>query len=61
MDEPLTYWMEYESKWSYRIIEIPGREVEAFTRLHPEAHRLTGDSETYAKEKLNERFTNQQT
>ena len=54
MDEPLTYWMEYESKWSYRIIEIPGREVEAFTRLHPEAHRLTGDSETYAKEKLNE-------
>jgi hypothetical protein len=55
MDEELTYWMEYESKWSYRIIEMPGREVEAFTRQHPTAIKLTGDSEQLAKDKLNER------
>lgn len=54
MDEELTYWMEYESKWSYMIIEVPLESADTFARLHPEAHRLTGDSETYAKDKLNE-------
>jgi hypothetical protein len=54
MDEPLTYWMEYTGKWSYRIVEVPSGEVEAFTRQHQEAHRLSGDGEQLAKDKLNE-------
>ena len=61
MDEKLTYWMEYTGKWSYRIIEVPGEDAEVFARQHQEAHRLSGDGEQLAKEKLNERFTNQQT
>ena len=54
MDETLTYWMEYTGKWSYRIVEVPSGEVEAFTRQHQEAHRLSGDGEQLAKDKLNE-------
>jgi hypothetical protein len=55
MATKLTYWMEYESRWSYWIIEVPPESVESFRRTHPTAKQLMGEETIkYIQEKLNE-------
>jgi hypothetical protein len=44
MAELVTYWMYYTSKWQYAIEQVPGGDVETFTRSHPQATQIKDQS-----------------